>query len=215
MQAPGQGETNAAAPHPAVQLLIWVYLSVAAHLLNDYGLFMLAGISIGFALWLCAERFLQLIGRMRWILLSVFLIYAYTTPGESLWMQLGVFSPARDGMVDGLLQLLRLTTVLAGLSILLTLLSPGQLIAGLYTLAHPLRFFGLSRERFAVRLALTLRYAESVASDVAEGWRGNLEQLLAEKSEVPELIELYVADLALRDWLLMAAVSVALAGVWL
>jgi hypothetical protein len=78
-----------------------------------------------------------------------------------------------------------------------------------------LRFFGLSRERSAVRLALTLHYAESVASDVAEGWRGNLEQLLAVKSEVPELIELYVADLAPRDWLLMATASVVLAGVWL
>lgn len=206
--------TNCTGPHPAVQLFIWLCLTLAAHSLNVYGLLTLAGISIAFALVLCAARFSQLLRRMRWILISVFVIYAYSTPGDPLWMQLGAFSPVKEGAADGLLQLLRLTTVLAGLSILLTLLSPAQLVAGLYTVAHPLRGFGLSRERFAVRLALTLRYAESVP-DMAGGWRGRLEQLLAQNSEKPGFVELQVARLTMRDWLIFAGVSAALTGIWL
>ena len=58
------------------------------------------------------------------------------------------------------LQLCRLAFTLASLAILLNLLPRQQLISGLYVLTYPLRYVGLSRERLAVRLALTLQYAD-------------------------------------------------------
>jgi hypothetical protein len=145
----------------------------------------------------------------------VFLIYAYTSPGDTLWTQLGAFSPVTTGIADGVLQLSRLVAVLAGLSILLTLLSQPQLIAGLYTLSSPLCFFGLSRERVAVRLALTLSYAESAMQDTANNWHGSIEQLLAPLPVAPGYIELQVTLFSRRDWLLVAAASAALLRVWI
>lgn len=202
-------------PHPAVQIYFWVCLTLAAQILHGYALMLLAGLLFVLAFRICAARFFLLLRRTRWILFSVFIIYAYTTPGDALWLQLGAFSPVTEGIVDGLLQLSRLLTVLAGLSILLTLLSQSQLIAGLYTLSRPLCFAGLPRERIAVRLALTLRYAESAMQDTASNWRGSIEHLLAPMPVVPGYIELNVAPFFRRDWLLVAAASAALLGVWL
>ena len=202
-------------PHPAVQIYFWVCLTLTAQILHGYALMLLAGILFALAFSICAARFFFLLRRTRWILFSVLLIYAYTGPGDTLWPQLGAFSPVADGMMDGVFQLLRLVTVLAGLSILLSLLSQSQLIAGLYILSRPLCIFGLSRERIAVRLALTLRYAESAVQNTASNWRGSIEHLLAPMQLVPGYIELNIAPFSRRDWLLVAAATVLLLGVWL
>lgn len=200
--------------HPAVQIYIWCLLTLAAQMLGGQLLLLLAGATILASLRMCGAMFLFLLRRTRWILLSVSIIYMYTSPGEALWPQLGVVSPVVEGIWDGLSQLLRLATVLAGLSILLTSLSQSQLIAGLYTLSRPLVFLGLPRERVAVRLALTLRYAERAMQDTASSWRGSFEYLLAPMPALPELIELHVARLSRCDWMLVAAPA-ALLGAWL
>jgi hypothetical protein len=72
--------------------------------------------------------------------------------------------------------------------------------------------FGLSRERVAVRLALTLRYAESAMQGTASNWRVSIEQMLAPVQVAPGFIELHVYPFSGRDWLLLVAVSVALLG---
>lgn len=212
---PGHPVLKEGMPHPAVQIYIWICLTLAAQMLHGYALMLLSALLIALSFRICAVRFFFLLRRTRWIFFSVFLIYVYTTQGEALWPQLGAFSPVTEGIVDGLLQLTRLFTVLAGLSILLTYLSQSQLIAGLYTLFLPLCFSGLSRERVAVRLALTLRYAESAMQDTASNWRGSIEQLLTPMPVVPGFIELHVTPFSTRDWLLVVAASVMLFGVWL
>lgn len=202
-------------PHPAVQIYIWVCLTFLAPVLSTYALIFLAGTITVFSLMICPSRFTIMLRRTRWILISVFLIYAYTSPGDALWPQLGMLSPVAEGFAEGLLQLLRLLTVLAGVSILLRLLSQAQLIAGLYMLSRPLSYLGFSRDRLAVRLALTLRYADSAMQETASNWRYSIEHLLAPVHVVPGIIELNVDQLARRDWLLLVAASAALLGFWL
>jgi len=107
-------------------------------------------------------------------MLSLLLIYAYSTPGQPLLDALGVLSPSREGFVDGVLQLTRLLAALAGLAILLDRLQRQQLISGLYTILAPLRWLGLSRERVAVRLALTLHYAEVAMLRESHTWQDSL-----------------------------------------
>lgn len=201
--------------HAAVQIYSWICLSLAVQMLSGYLLVLLAGIVIVYSFRISPARYILLLSRTRWILFSLFVIYAYTTPGEALWPQLGSLSPVADGIVDGLMQLARLLAVLAGLSILLTLLSQAQLIAGLYSLSRPFCVLGLSRERFAVRLALSLRYAESAMQESSIHWRDSMEQRLAPRQVVPGFIELRVRSLSWRDWVQVVAVSVVLLGVWL
>ena len=105
--------------------------------------------------------------------------------------------------------------MLASLSILLTLLTQVQFVTGLYTLFRPLGLLGLSRERIAVRLALTLRYAEGAMLKNGGNWRNTLEQMLEPAQVEQGYIELQVASWTRLDWLLIVLSAAVLAGVWL
>jgi energy-coupling factor transport system permease protein len=201
-------------PHPAVQILVWMLLALLAQRLQPFALLVLSTVLFGLALRLCRKQLLSLLRRTRWILFSLLLIYAYTTPGAALWAVLGIVSPTREGLLDGLLQLGRLVSVLSGLAILLELLPQTQLISGLYSLAYPLRWLGLSRERIAVRLALTLEYAESAMRDTASDWRSTINGAMQPSADRTEHIELHVQPFRIIDALLLAASAVVLIGVW-
>jgi energy-coupling factor transporter transmembrane protein EcfT len=201
-------------PHPAVQILVWVLLALLAQRVQPLALLALSAVLSALALRLCARQLLSLLRRTRWILFSLLLIYAYTTPGTSWWPQLGVVSPTREGLLDGLLQLGRLLSVLSGLAILLELLPQELLISGLYTLAYPLRWLGLSRERIAVRLALTLEYAESAMRDTASDWRMTISDALEPAASGVEHIELRLQPFRIVDTLILVSGVAVLVGVW-
>lgn len=201
-------------PHPLVQIIVWMLLALLAQRLQPLVLSVLCVILFGLALRASPALLLKLLRRTRWILFSLLLIYAYTTPGAALWAQLGVVSPTREGLLDGLLQLGRLLSVLSGLAILLVLLPQQELISGLYTLAYPLRWLGLSRERIAVRLALTLEYAETAMSDTANDWRTTVGDAMQPSSAGVAHIEMRRQPFSLMDFILLMAVAAVLIGVW-
>lgn len=202
-------------PHPAVLIFVWAGVTLIVQMLSAGALLLLAGSLIVFALGVSTLRFLFLLRRTRWILFSLFVIYAYASQGTPLWTSLGAFSPMAEGVQDGAVLLLRLLAVLAVLSILLRLLSRTQLVAGLYMLMCPLDLLGISRERIAVRLALTLHYAESSLVDKNRDWYGHVEELLSPPAQMPGGIELQSAALSMYDGLVMAAAVLAIAGLCL
>lgn len=171
-----------------------------------------AGVLMLIAFRMHDQRFFALMRRSRWILFSLLLVYLFATPGEALWTLAYAPSPTREGLLDGAVQLCRLVSVLAGLSILLTLLSREQLISGLYSLCYPARYLGLSRERIAVRLALTLHYAESAMRDTASDWRFAIEAALKSVKGDAEHIDVQVQALARLDALLLVLSGAMLLG---
>ncbi len=208
---PAQTETGTSAvhatrslPHPAVTLLLWIMLALAIPLLRATPLLALGGLLALAVLRFSAVRFLTLLRRTRWIMLSLLLVYGYATPGGALVAPLGTWSPTLEGLGEGLLQLWRLLLALAALSIVLALLPREALISGIYTLSYPLRYLGLSRERVAVRLALTLRYAESAAEQVAADWRDALARMLVAAPAETHTVELQATPLTWHDGLLLA-----------
>lgn len=188
--------------HPAAQILTWCLLVATLQALALDALLATAGAVLLCAFAISGHKLMQLLHRTRWIMLSLLLIYAYSTPGRALLEGLGMFGPSREGLADGLLQLARLLAALAGLAILLDRLHRQQLIAGLYTLFAPLRWIGLSRERLAVRLALTLHYAE-VAMLRAQSWQDTLRSLFEPHGEATRELQLPVYRFALADVLLL------------
>lgn len=199
--------------HPATQILMWCVLSIVVQSLQAGYLLAFAGMLLLVAFSLHTGRLFTLMRRTRWIFLSLLLIYAFATPGEALWSW--DYAPTREGLLDGLVHLGRLVCVLAGLSILLTLLSREELIGGIYALTYPVRYIGLSRERIAARLALTLLYAESAMRDTASDWRAAIEKALACGDAGGANIELPAQPLAMMDAALLVLGSVLLIGVWL
>ena len=201
-------------PHPAVLIFLWACITIVMQSLQSTSL-LLAGVPLLMASYSFSPVLLfTLLRRTRWIMLSLLIIYAYATPGAAVWASLDQFSPTHEGLVDGMLQLSRLAFALAGLAILLGLLSQQQLIGGLYTLAYPLRYIGLSRERIAVRLALTLHYAETAMLDSSTNWRSRIERMLAPAEVSQDTIGLNTTPLTLRDGLLLVMASALLVVAW-
>ncbi len=204
-----------AMPHPAVQILVWVTLAIVAQALPAAGLLLMLPLLLGGAAMLDARQLIRLLRRTRWILLSLLWIYAYTTPGSGWLPELGRYSPTIEGMGEGCIQLGRLLSMLSALAILLSLLSQAELISGIHALASPLRWFGLSRERVAVRLGLTLEYAEPTMGETAADWKSAIrEALRPAQMNGSQQIELHTPGLRWVDAGCLLLCAVMLYGVW-
>lgn len=198
--------------HPATQILCWCALVAALQVLAASRLLALGGLVLLCAFALSPRKFLQLLRRTRWIMLSLWAIYAYCTPGQALFDDLGAFSPSREGLLDGGLQLMRLLAALAALALLLDRLHRQQLMAGLYALFAPLQWLGLSRERLAVRLALTLHYAEAAMLRERRNWQAVLGGLFEPGGETDRTIALPLCRFTAADLLLALLTALALWG---
>lgn len=200
--------------HPATQILSWCVLVAAMQFLSSLQLLVIAGLMLLSAFLLSRHKLVHLVRRTRWIMFTLWLIYAYSTPGDTLFDSM--FSPSLEGLQEGGLQLMRLLAALAGLAILLDRLHRQQLIAGLYSLLLPMKLLGLSRERLAVRLALTLHYAEVVMLRKLS-WQDSLLTLKSESGELKtesRTIELPVFLFSAGDGLVMMVCMLMLWVVW-
>lgn len=206
------GGRSGAAAHPAAVIVLWLFLAVALQSLRPTPMLFTGVVLFAAAAMVSASRLYTLLRRTRWVMISLIAIYGYVTPGEAIWAAAGVFSPTLQGIGDGALQLARLAFALAGLSIVLGLLDQRALMGGLYALAYPVRLIGLSRERIAVRLALTLNYAEAAMLETAADWRGAMARLLAPPDEAPHEIEIPSIPFRLRDAALLAVGGALLAA---
>ncbi len=158
--------------HPAFRVICFVIFSLFLAL-GGFAQLSLAAFSIFVAYVTTADcevsGFMKMLRRMRWFLLSIALIYAWLTPGVPLFGE--IFEPSLQPSIEGLWQggqrLLALILIVAAVHWLLSVTSREQLVAALYWLGFPLQPLGLSRERFAVRIALTLERVADVQQQVA------------------------------------------------
>lgn len=113
--------------------------------------------------------------RLRWLLISLLVVYAWFTPGSALWPALGMASPSREGLSEGLLRAAALLLIALAAQLLLLATPRPQLLAALYWLARPMRIVGVSRERLAVRLALTLEAVPQLSAVMTPALHQGLE----------------------------------------
>ena len=149
--------------HPFVKIACFFFLLLLLQYLSPSTIAVLCGLICLLAAVLNLPHFSQLIKRMRWLFVSLLLVYAYATPGEYLaFLPLNV-APSYEGLRMGLMQIAKLLIAVASLSALFASASKSQLMDGLWTLLAPLRLMGLNVERFTVRMLLTLHYVEQMA----------------------------------------------------
>lgn len=146
--------------NPTVRIISLIAFAAMLQRMQALPLAVCSGLLLLAVILIRAVDFLRLLRRARWLLLSIMLIYAYATPGEFVSRIPDALAPTYEGLRDGGMQALRLAVMLAALSVLLATSSRAQIMAGIYQLLKPFRLFGLSPERFAARLWLTLHYVE-------------------------------------------------------
>jgi energy-coupling factor transporter transmembrane protein EcfT len=108
-----------------------------------------------------AKAYLRMLRRIRWLLLVLLVIYAFSTPGEYIKNWPVNFSPSYEGVRAGLMQAMKIATMLAGLSLLLTTSTKEILIGGIYQILKPLELLKIDTKKFAVRIWLTMHYVET------------------------------------------------------
>lgn len=192
--------------HPASRILIYL---LAALTIPGLPFFLLPVFCVLALLLLIGRQQapFRLIWRTRWLLLVMLFGYAYSIPGDSVWLELGTAAPSWEGLRHGLEQAGRLLVLLLWLDLLVLRLSSEAMLSGLYQLLRPLAVFGVNPSRIALRLGLTLRAIEGL-----ERGRGNLRALLSGdfSANLPERIEISLPPLRVIDWLLPALLGAVL-----
>ena len=185
--------------HPAAQIMAWCLLVIYLQVLTASKLQIASALIMLGVIYIARHKFIMMVHGIKWIMLSLLLIYAFSTPGAALFSQVGVFSPTVEGLIDGAIQLMRLLAALAALAVLLERLHRQHLIAGLYTLLSPLQLIGVSRECLAVRLALTLHYAEITMLRGAKNWQSALNDMFEPHAEPVRRLELSLFRFGIGD----------------
>jgi len=197
--------------HPAARIQIWLAFALFLPWLSPLSTSIITLILLPVLLTRYRGQFYKLLRRTRWLLLSIFLIYALATPGESLYEPFGAFSPTAEGVHAGLMQAWRLAVMLAGLSLLLALTPGKELMSGLYCLLHPWRRVGVASDRIAARIWLTLYYAEQTMHLKPMAWRDKLRLALFAENHHDHTVSFDAAPMVRSDWLVLVA-AVALLG---
>ncbi|WP_268968152.1 CbiQ family ECF transporter T component [Uliginosibacterium aquaticum] len=194
--------------HPAVCMTAGFFLILLLQCLNGPGFWLLALLVGAISLLLAKTPTWRTWRRMRFILLALFILFAWQTPGSLMWPQAGVFSPSREGVLLALEQSLRLLAAASVLAVLLVVLDKSAWMNGLHSLMKPLVVLGVSVDRFILRLRLVLDHLAVGAGN----WREILMAAPREQDLSPlrwELKSLSGTDLALMMLMLL------IAGGWL
>ncbi|MCG5495306.1 energy-coupling factor transporter transmembrane protein EcfT [Ectothiorhodospira variabilis] len=179
------------------------------------------------------DRFLTMVGRLKWFFLSIILVFGWFTPGTPLLALAPELSPSREGLLLGLQRSLVLVLAVGAVVWLLETTRRDDLVKGLLWLTRPLAILGFPRERFAVRLVLTLEalprvglLAREARDRPREAPRGVAERLqglgeraaglfqgVLHQAQQAPLEPIHLAPVAApgwRDWLGMALVILPL-----
>lgn len=188
--------------HPTARIALWLLLLLAIQCLDGWPLVAaFAGVPLigGKAL----RRGRKLLWRTRWLILSLFVVFAWGVAGEPLLA--GVPSPTYEGLHEAWLHLGRLLLVLMAVAAFLETMPVSELLGGTHRLLAPLRRLGFDPDRGVVRLMLVLRYVETLPRP--RDWRVLLKAPAYDTADSPECVEIDSRALCLMDYL-----AVAIAG---
>lgn len=125
------------------------------------------------------------IWRARWLLLTIFILYAGFTVGEPVMPQLPGIS--REGLLEAARRCAVLVVLIQAVALLMHTTPLPQLTQGLSALLKPLGWFGFDHQRFARRLSLVLDQVVAVQGRLSaariqhpNSWADAAAELIAE-----------------------------------
>ncbi len=183
--------------HPTTRLLAWIAFAVLIPWLPMGTLVLASAMIVALALRSGLADCWCLIRRARVLLATLIVLYAFATPGTPLIANWDQWSPTYEGLRAGGLQAWRLLLIIAALAVLFAHMQRESLLAGIYVLLLPLRAVSVPVDRFAVRLWLTLQYAE--AAPQAQGLSARWENALCLPTNPATAVVLELPEFLWRD----------------
>ncbi|HEY5604364.1 MAG TPA: energy-coupling factor transporter transmembrane component T [Gammaproteobacteria bacterium] len=145
--------------HPVIRIVNFLIL---AGFVAFGGLYEIA---LGFALVLSVvlykrlqsvELSTRIIRRMRWLFLSILVVYLWFTPGEPMLPVDSGFIPTLQGLQTGLLRVFSLILIIFAVNYFISTIARNTLVEAIVWLLYPLNWLGVDTRRLALRIALTL-----------------------------------------------------------
>jgi len=198
--------------HPSLRILLLMLLAMAVQFMGLYALAFSSAVLFAAAMYWHIGLLTRILLRSRWLLLTMLLVYAFTTPGEYLrgW---DAYAPTYEGIRQGLLQAVRLTIMLAGLALLLGTTPREEMMAGIYRLIRPLRRAGISVDRFTARLWLTMHYVETERpKSKAAFWERFESASNSEEGAGMDAVRLNLPRFTRMDWGIVSLIVILIAG---
>lgn len=158
--------------HPVIRIVSFVVLTAflaqgdVANILVAAAVLMFLYLKLDSHAWPTAWRLLR---RMRWLFLSIAVIYLWLTPGVPLIPGIPSFAewlPTVEGLWQGVLRTMSLALMVTAASLLLSVTSRDEVLSALHWMMAPLGWLKFPHERFAVRAALSLEAVTQVQSHV-------------------------------------------------
>lgn len=94
--------------------------------------------------------------RLKWLMISLLILYGWFTPGLPLWEISGVNMPTRAGLLQAAYRAMLLSTLVAAVMWLIKPLSANVLAISLSRLLGLLRWLGINTDSLVRRLALSI-----------------------------------------------------------
>ena len=199
--------------HAATKILAFAVMVVCIPHLQLNKLLALGLLLSACLIYFRVGRFFLMVRRMRWLFVSMLIIYSYATPGEYLANWPVDFAPTYEGISQGVFQIGKICLILAGISLLMAASTKEALMAGIHSIIRPLKCLGLDPERFTARLFLTLQYieakeAQAQLQDTQSTWQHMLNFRLgsAEDVAMTETISLDTPRFGFADYLCLALI---------
>ena len=158
--------------HPVIRIVSFVVLT-AFLALGDAANILVAAFILGFLHFKldgpARQAAWRLLRRMRWLFLSIAVIYLWFTPGAPLIPGAASFAawlPTVDGLWLGALRISALALMATAAALLLSVTARDEILGALRWLMAPLGRLRFPDERFAVRVALSLEAVTRMQSQV-------------------------------------------------
>lgn len=182
--------------HPGVKMILWLTFAIV---MQRWQINQLSIASLMLAIAIFPSRLFMLQGLLKRtgiLMLSLFLVYGFTIPGQPLLPGLEGWSPTIQGIMDGSFQIWKLFLMLVSLAWVLGTTEREQFLYGIYWLFWPARFIGVNREQIAARIGLTLEYALN-KSKVNKPWFERLKDGMS-KDDVNQSAEVLLTMIPFR-----------------
>jgi len=98
---------------------------------------------------------LKMLKRLRWLFLSILIVYLFFTPGILLIPDV-LWGPTQEGLLQGLSRIVVLVLIVGAVNVLIGSTEQAEFLSAVSWCLQPLSWLGLSHERLAVRISLTL-----------------------------------------------------------
>jgi energy-coupling factor transporter transmembrane protein EcfT len=150
--------------HPVIRIITFLIIVIYLPYASRLELLVTGGLLLIFAVFLDKSiilRSLNFIYRLRWLFLSIFILYGWFTPGDSVLNDtVTSWLPGMTGLVEAATRIGSLMLVVLAVNIILYVTPRQALFEAIYWLVRPLGYFGISYQSFALRLFLVMELIE-------------------------------------------------------